>query len=496
MADYSSTTANVPLTTPRNPGVSEVFDDTTDRDSATPEQHAGAHHNADLNEMTALFNHLFKTATELTIAAGSITPTQGLHTVDTQSDDPSDELDTIVATNSRRIVLRAANTARTVIIKHDTGNILCPKAQDITIDATDQAYEIVYDTALAKWIVLGAGNSVLGTFLPLAGGTMSGAIAMGTSKITGLGTPTVGTDAATKAYADLMLPLAGGTMAGAINMGTQDMSVLRSLTFAGPIELTIVSGEITVVRSLHLVDTESDDPSDELHTINGETTGRVLMIRAASSGRTVVVKHAMGNILLDDADIVLDNIWKYVLLVYDAVIGSWVLVGGAGAGGGSDPLSYAAGEFNYPVANAAPLDVDVLTNGIIFRHLFDDTTPEFVEGIFVVPDNISAVGTVTITTEGYAVTADTANIEWTFDHSAVADSESWDTAYTSVVSGDFACDTTQDDRDTFAFTETVATLDWVAGDVVRFKLSRTAPSTDNLPGDYGLTHLTIDIPRS
>jgi hypothetical protein len=38
--------------------------------------------------------------------------------------------------------------------------------------------------------------------LPLAGGTMSGAIAMGTSKITGLGTPTVNTDAATKAYVD------------------------------------------------------------------------------------------------------------------------------------------------------------------------------------------------------------------------------------------------------------------------------------------------------
>jgi hypothetical protein len=38
--------------------------------------------------------------------------------------------------------------------------------------------------------------------LPLAGGTMSGAIAMGTNKITGLGTPTVSTDAATKGYID------------------------------------------------------------------------------------------------------------------------------------------------------------------------------------------------------------------------------------------------------------------------------------------------------
>lgn len=40
------------------------------------------------------------------------------------------------------------------------------------------------------------------TMLPLAGGTMSGAIAMGTNKITGLGTPTLGTDAVTKDYID------------------------------------------------------------------------------------------------------------------------------------------------------------------------------------------------------------------------------------------------------------------------------------------------------
>jgi hypothetical protein len=40
--------------------------------------------------------------------------------------------------------------------------------------------------------------------LALAGGTMTGAIAMGTSKITGLGTPTDAADAATKAYVDAL----------------------------------------------------------------------------------------------------------------------------------------------------------------------------------------------------------------------------------------------------------------------------------------------------
>ena len=66
--------------------------------------------------------------------------------------------------------------------------------------------------------------------LNLAGGTMSGAIAMGTSKITGLGDPTSNQDAASKAYTDtadaLKLNLAGGTMGGTIAMGTNTISGL------------------------------------------------------------------------------------------------------------------------------------------------------------------------------------------------------------------------------------------------------------------------------
>ena len=73
----------------------------------------------------------------------------------------------------------------------------------------------------------------LATKLPLAGGTMTGAIAMGTSKITGLGTPTTGTDAATKAYADTMLPLAGGTMSGAVAMGSNKITGLGTPTATG-----------------------------------------------------------------------------------------------------------------------------------------------------------------------------------------------------------------------------------------------------------------------
>lgn len=68
----------------------------------------------------------------------------------------------------------------------------------------------------------------IATKLPLAGGTMSGAIAMGTNKITGLGTPTAGTDATTKTYVDgvgdAKLALAGGTMTGNIVMGANKVT--------------------------------------------------------------------------------------------------------------------------------------------------------------------------------------------------------------------------------------------------------------------------------
>lgn len=76
-------------------------------------------------------------------------------------------------------------------------------------------------------------NSLAGK-LNLTGGTMSGAIAMGTNKITGLGTPTSSADAATKSYVDtanaLKLDLAGGTMSGAIAMGTNKITGLGNPT--------------------------------------------------------------------------------------------------------------------------------------------------------------------------------------------------------------------------------------------------------------------------
>jgi len=81
-------------------------------------------------------------------------------------------------------------------------------------------------------------TTALGTKLPKSGGTMTGAIAMGTSKITGLGTPTAGTDAATKSYVDgpsgagAKLNLSGGTMSGVLAMGANKITGVANPTTA------------------------------------------------------------------------------------------------------------------------------------------------------------------------------------------------------------------------------------------------------------------------
>jgi hypothetical protein len=67
--------------------------------------------------------------------------------------------------------------------------------EDVALTAT--ATELNYVDGVTSAI-----QTQLDAKLALAGGTMTGAIAMGTNKITGLGTPTADTDAATKAYVD------------------------------------------------------------------------------------------------------------------------------------------------------------------------------------------------------------------------------------------------------------------------------------------------------
>jgi hypothetical protein len=75
-------------------------------------------------------------------------------------------------------------------------------------------------------------TTALGTKLPLAGGTMTGAINMGTSKVTNMGTPTASTDAATKGYIDTIFGSTASAAASATAAATSAASAATSASSA------------------------------------------------------------------------------------------------------------------------------------------------------------------------------------------------------------------------------------------------------------------------
>lgn len=97
---------------------------------------------------------------EQTINTGAVTLTGVFHTFDTESDAASDDLDTITTTANGLISLwRAENASRTVVAKHNTGNIFNPNAVDITLDDTDRIVGSIYDSALSKHVILFDGTT-------------------------------------------------------------------------------------------------------------------------------------------------------------------------------------------------------------------------------------------------------------------------------------------------------------------------------------------------
>lgn len=110
--------------------------------------------------------------TELTIASGDITVTLLYHTVDTQSDDATDNLDGITPSvtsgsdaDGYMLLIRPANDARTIVVRHNQNaaaakNILLNGDVDITLDDEDDTLLLMYDISLdtnGAWIQVSQG---------------------------------------------------------------------------------------------------------------------------------------------------------------------------------------------------------------------------------------------------------------------------------------------------------------------------------------------------
>ena len=106
-------------------------------------------------------------------------------------------------------------------------------------------------------------------------------------------------------------------------------------------ELTISGGAVTITKSYHAIDTQADAAEDDLDTIAGVAEGRIIILRAEHTDRTVILKHGTGNLVLG-ADIYLDNDVKHVALICDAD-GDLHLLSSA------KDVTFMANAFQYPV---------------------------------------------------------------------------------------------------------------------------------------------------
>lgn len=111
-----------------------------------------------------------KAATKLTISGGSITPTQGFHTIDTEAASAGDDLETITVTNmpdGRILILQQEDDSRDITLVHGaggTGQIILPGAVDITL--ADSFDGVILRREGNQWTFLSRLSSLPASYAP------------------------------------------------------------------------------------------------------------------------------------------------------------------------------------------------------------------------------------------------------------------------------------------------------------------------------------------
>ena len=91
-------------------------------------------------------------ATELTINAGAITITQSRHTIDTEANAITDDLNTINGGSDGQLLFLYSDAGRTIVVKHNVGNITLNGNADVTLDWQSDLLQLVYIAALSRWL--------------------------------------------------------------------------------------------------------------------------------------------------------------------------------------------------------------------------------------------------------------------------------------------------------------------------------------------------------
>ncbi len=223
--------------------------------------------------ITNLLDARFVDFTEPTLASDTITPTQALHRVDTESDAASDNLVTITADAAkigRPLILRVENAARVVTVK-STGNIKL-KDGDLVLDDVDK-FIVLFQHNATQWVELGRNFN------------------------------------------------SPKTLQQDLDANDYAVSNVKRLSLKQGATLTIASDAITVTHSAHYLAGEGGVP-DELATINGGQDGAMLLI--APSAFVAITVHDTHGVSGDNIelaiygqDVVLEGPADWLLLRYN-----------------------------------------------------------------------------------------------------------------------------------------------------------------------------------
>ena len=180
--------------------------------------------------------------------------------------------------------------------------------------------------------------------------------------------------------------------------------------------------------------------------------------------------------------------------------GALIISGGGGGGVSSLPdkvYDFPAGSFDYPNGESyeiSPLDFVDGTYNRIYFHSMDDTTDEYLNGIFTLPADWDGEG-ITIEVYGFSSTANSGNVVFAIDTTPFNSTSSFDVALTTATSEATAMPGTVNYRAKVSISPVVSS--WVAGDDIYFMIHRDADNaSDTLVGDFKLTSMKVILGRS